>query len=59
MENFPKLEAAYRAMSKEKRLRLIELALLFAEKWPVTQLDSQAHPRRASHLRVVHSNDTR
>ncbi|MCE3262650.1 MAG: hypothetical protein K0R43_1729 [Pseudoduganella sp.] len=59
MEDYPKLEAAYRAMSKEKRQRIIELAQAYAVTWPAAPADQVAQPARASHLRVVHSANKR
>lgn len=59
MDDLPKLEAAYRAMSKEKRLRIIELAQAFASTWPAAPGDQAPQPARASHLRVVHSANKR
>lgn len=59
MEDFPKLEAAYRAMSKKKRQRIIELAQAYASTWPAAPDEQTTHPERPSHLRVVHTANKR
>jgi len=59
MEDFPKLEAAYKAMSKKKRLRIIELAQLYAANWPTEAAEPAPVSLRKSHLRIAHSRDKR
>jgi hypothetical protein len=59
MEDYPKLEAAYRAMSKPKRQRIIELAQAFASTWPAEPGEQLTQPVRPSHLRVVHTANER
>ena len=59
MEDLPKLEAAYKAMTKKKRLRLLAYAIFLAERNPATEADAPNPYRvRASHLRVVHTRNS-
>lgn len=54
MENFPQLEAAYKAMSLENRAQLLHMAIYFAGKYPAQRAGSG--PDRStltSHLRLI------
>lgn len=59
MEDLPKLEAAYKAMTKKKRMRLVAYAIFLAERNPATEADNASPGRgRTSHLRVVHTRNS-
>jgi hypothetical protein len=59
MEDLPKLEAAYKGMTKKKRLRLVAYAIFLAERNPSEQANNESPDcGNGSHLRVVYTRNS-